>query len=61
MNALVFTHYDQAVMFKILNNLPKNIEAKYIDNRRSALYEGSKIHRMKLTKEMIGKEWLTSF
>lgn len=57
--ALIFRHFDHAVLFKVLNDLPKNLVPKYIDYNQSVLMEGSKIYKMKVDKQQ-GKEWLVS-
>jgi len=57
MRALVFKDLDHAVMFKVLNNLPKKATVKYIDTRHSAIYLGGKIHKMN-TKSLEGESWI---
>jgi hypothetical protein len=57
--ALVFKYFDHAVLFKVLNNLPKNLVAKYIDYNHSVLLDGSSVYKMKIDKQQ-GAEWLVS-
>lgn len=57
--ALVFKHFDHAVLFKVLNDLPKSLVPKYISYNQSVLMDGNKIYKMKVDKQQ-GKEWLIS-
>lgn len=57
--ALIFKHFDHAVLFKVLNDLPKSVEAKFIDYKQSVLMQGNKVYKMKVDKQQ-GREWLIS-
>lgn len=58
MKALVFRHHDHAVMFKVLNNLPKKVEVRCIDNKRTMILLGNKPYKYKVTELTQGREWL---
>lgn len=57
MKSLIFRHYDQAVMFRTLNNLSKKFQPKFIDTSRSVLLDGSKIGQLNITG-LTNVEWL---
>ena len=59
MRTLIFKHLDHAVMFKVLNDLPKKATVKYIDSTHSAIYLGGKIHKMN-TKNLECESWIVT-
>lgn len=54
----MFKHHDHAVMFKVLNNLPKKVEVRYIDSKRTMILLGNKPYKYKVTELTQGREWL---
>jgi len=54
---LVFKHYDQAIMFKVLNNLPKNVKASAETFRRTVLLQQGKVIKLNIG-DKIGREWV---
>jgi hypothetical protein len=60
MKMLIFKYHDHAVMFKVLNNLPKKVEVRYIDNKRTAIFFKNKPYKYKLTDTTQGRNWIIS-
>jgi hypothetical protein len=54
---LAFRNYDQAIMFKVLNDLPKDTLPIAESFKRTTLVRKGKTLKMNVTN-MEGKEWL---
>jgi hypothetical protein len=57
MTPLVFKYYDHAVIFKVLNNLPKTVKVKYIDHNHTAIFNRNKLYKMNI-KDLECKDWI---
>lgn len=55
--ALVFREYDQAVMFKILNDLPKDTKPIAESFRKTILVRKGKVIKMDVSDRK-GREWI---
>jgi transcriptional regulator of aromatic amino acid metabolism len=57
MTPLIFKHYDHAVIFKVLNNLPSTVKIRYIDYSHTAIYYKDKIYKIN-TKNIQCESWI---
>jgi hypothetical protein len=54
---LVFKNYDQAIMFKVLNDLPKDVVASAESFKRTVLLKQGKLLKLDIS-DKAGKEWV---
>lgn len=57
MRPLIFKHHDHAVMFRILNELPKSLEVREVQGSYYALVKSNKVYKSNL-KNLQAEDWL---
>lgn len=57
MRPLIFKHYDHAIMFKILNDLPKSLEVREVQGSYYALFKSNKVYKSNI-KNFQEESWL---
>lgn len=57
MRPLIFKHYDHAIMFKILNDLPKSLKVREVQGNYYTLFKSNKVYKSNV-KNFQEESWL---
>lgn len=57
MRPLIFKHYDHAIMFKILNDLPKSLQVREVQGNYYTLFKSNKVYKSNV-KNFQEESWL---